>query len=293
MSQAIPFADLDLARRLEQAEGRGNVAFVEARARAEPGAGATWTMVGGTFAMFDGVGSPCTQTFGLGMADSIGAGELDALEAFFLSRGASVCHEVSPLAGVELFALLAARGYKPVELSTVLFRPLDGLTTPNEGVSRSDAARERACNPRVMVRQVSIDEAAMFAAVSARGWSESAEVRGFIEGLARIIVAKRDGPCFVAEIDGNPIATGAMSMWQGVAVLAGASTVPEGRRQGAQLALLDTRLRFAASQGCNLAMMCTAPGSTSQRNAERNGFHVAYSRTKWQLSLPAEVDRAI
>jgi hypothetical protein len=280
MSHTIPFADLDLARRLEHAEGRGNVAFVEARAEAQPDAGATWTMVGGAFAMFDGVGSPCTQTFGLGLADSIGAGELDALEAFFFSRGASVCHEVSPLAGVELFALLASRGYKPVELSTVLFRPLD-------------ATREPELNPRVTVRQVSIDEAGMFAEVSARGWSESAEVRGFIEGLARIIVAKRDGRCFVAEIDGTPIATGAMNLWQGVAVLAGASTVPEGRRQGAQLALLDARLRFAASQRCDLAMMCTAPGSTSQRNAERNGFRIAYSRTKWQLSLPAEVNRAI
>lgn len=278
MSPAIPFADLDLARRLEHAEGRGNVAFVEARAKAEPDTGATWTMVGGAFAMFDGVGSPCTQTFGLGIADAIGPTELDTLEAFFFSRGASVCHEVSPLAGVELFALLASRGYKPVELSTVLFRPLDA------GEPASGATRERALDPRVTVRQVSIDEAAMFAAVSARGWSESAEVRGFIEGFARIIVAKRDGPCFVAEIDGTPIATGAMSMWQGVALLAGASTVPEGRRQGAQLALLDTRLRFAASQGCDLAMMCTVPGSTSQRNAERNGFRIAYTRTKWQLS---------
>jgi len=66
-------------------------------------------------------------------------------------------------------------------------------------------------------------------------------------------------------------------------LLAGASTVPEGRRQGAQLALLDARLRHAAAHGCDLAMMCAAPGSASQRNAERNGFRIAYTRTKWQL----------
>ncbi|MEO8680110.1 MAG: GNAT family N-acetyltransferase [Vicinamibacterales bacterium] len=278
MSQAIPFADLDLARRLEHAEGRGNVAFVEARATAQPEVGATWTTVGGAFAMFDGVGSPCTQTFGLGLADPIGAAELDALEDFFFSRGASVCHEVSPLAGVALFALLASRGYQPVELSTVLFQPLE--SAPHEGAAPQGVGHAS----RVKVRQVSMDEAAMFAGVSSRGWSESAEVRSFIEGLARLMVARRDGPCFVAEVDGSPIATGAMSLWQGVALLAGASTVPEGRRQGAQLALLDTRLRFAASQGCDLAMMCTAAGSTSQRNAERNGFRVGYTRVKWQLN---------
>jgi hypothetical protein len=57
----------------------------------------------------------------------------------------------------------------------------------------------------------------------------------------------------------------------------------EGRRNGAQLALLNTRLQTAASHGCDLAMMVAAPGSASQRNAERNGFRVAYTRTKWQL----------
>jgi hypothetical protein len=297
----IPFADLDLARRLEQAEGRGNVAFVEARAMAQPDLGATWTMAGGAFAMFDGVGSPCTQTFGLGMADPIGTAELDALETFFISRGADVCHEVSPLAGVELAALLATRGYKPIELSTVLFRPL-GMAPHNrlrQGYGESaDAQRAKAEGlpheigmpneietNRVTVRHVAPEEADLFAEVSSRGWSQSAEVQPFIEGLARLMVARRDGQCFVAELDGTPVATGAMSLWNGVALLAGASTVPEGRRRGAQLALLDTRLGFAASHGCDLAMMCTAPGSTSQRNAERNGFRIAYTRTKWQLTV--------
>jgi hypothetical protein len=89
--------------------------------------------------------------------------------------------------------------------------------------------------------------------------------------------------CFVAEFNGEAIATAALFMHGGVALLAGASTIPQGRRKGAQSALLDTRLSTAASQGCTLAMMVAAPGSASQRNAERNGFRVAYTRTKWQL----------
>jgi hypothetical protein len=36
--------------------------------------------------------------------------------------------------------------------------------------------------------------------------------------------------------------------------------------------------------GCDLAMMVTLPGSDSQRNAERNGFQIAYTRMKWELS---------
>src|SRR5204863_7111666 len=52
------FADLTLARRLEKTEGRGNAAFVDAQARIDPNSGAIWTIVGGTSAMFAGVGSP-------------------------------------------------------------------------------------------------------------------------------------------------------------------------------------------------------------------------------------------
>ena len=65
--QPYPFADIELARRLERTEAQGNIDFIDARVEAFPDHGATWTEVAGTFAMFDGAGSPLTQTFGLGM----------------------------------------------------------------------------------------------------------------------------------------------------------------------------------------------------------------------------------
>src|SRR5438128_12503785 len=93
-----PFADLELARHLEHTEARANFEFVEARAKAFPDVGATWIEVAGTYAMFDGVGSPVTQTFGLGMSWSITEEDMDRLEDFFKSKGAEVFHEVCPLA---------------------------------------------------------------------------------------------------------------------------------------------------------------------------------------------------
>jgi hypothetical protein len=136
-------------------------------------------------------------------------------------------------------------------------------------------------NPELRVRTVARHEADWYGAIATRGWSEMPEVVPFIQGFARSSVEV--ATCFVAERHGEAIAAAALFMHEGVALLAGASTVPEGRRQGAQLALLDARLRTAAEQGCDLAMMVAAPGSASQRNAERNGFRVAYTRTKWQL----------
>ena len=266
MSQV--FADVSLARRLEATEGRGNAAFVDAQARIDPASGAIWTMVGGTSAMFAGVGSMITQTFGLGIHQPVIEKELDTIEHFFRSRGSAVFHEVCPLAGVDVYALLARRGYTPIELSTVLYQPID-------------AATRIASNPALRVRQAQPHEAVQYGIVAAQGWSEHPEVMPYIQGFAKLSLAC--ATCFFAERDGEPIATAALFMHNGTALLAGASTVPAGRRQGAQNALLDARLQTAASNGCDLAMMVAAPGSASQRNAERQGFRIAYTRTKWML----------
>jgi hypothetical protein len=45
-------------------------------------------------------------------------------------------------------------------------------------------------------------------------------------------------------------------------------------------------MRYAHEHGCPLAMMVTEAGSQSQRNAERKGFRIAYTRTKWRLYRP-------
>jgi GNAT superfamily N-acetyltransferase len=73
-------------------------------------------------------------------------------------------------------------------------------------------------------------------------------------------------------------------MHDGVALFGGSATIPELRRRGLQAALLQERLRYAFDHGCDLAMMVAEAGSNSQRNAERKGFKIAYTRIKWRLS---------
>jgi hypothetical protein len=276
VTERYPFSDLELARRLERAEGVAGARFVEARAKVFPESGATWIELAGAYAMYDGAESPVTQTFGLGIFQAITAKELEQVEAFFHDHAAPASHDVSPLAGLSLFALLHQRGYEPVELSTVMYRP---VRLPED----SSALRAE----RVRARPVSADEHDVWAETTARGWSEFPEYTPFMPELARINRHRKDAVSFLAEMDGRPIAAGALCLHAGVALLAGACTIPEGRRQGAQLALLDSRLRYADEQGCDLAMMVAAPGSASQRNAERHGFRIAYTRTKWQLRPPS------
>ena len=268
-----PFADIDLARRLERAEAHGNVEFVEARKRAFPDRDAAWVEVAGTYAMFDGVGSPVTQTFGLGIFEPITAEQLSEIEEFFRSRGAEVFHEVCPLADPSVFDLIRERDYKPVEFSNVLYRPID-----------RDLRLQGSRNKEIKVRVVEKDEVDLWAETACEGWSEFPEVTDFLKELNQVR-AHSTGLSFLAELNGQPIAAGALTIAGGIALLAGASTVPSARRQGAQNALLEERLRYAAAQGCTDAMMVTLPGSGSQRNSERNGFRIAYTRTKWRQDL--------
>lgn len=267
----MSFTDLALARRLERAEAQSNVDFVEARARALPDSGAQWIEVAGAYAMFDGITSPLTQSFGLGLFDRVTDAELQRLETFFQQRRAPVCHEVSPLADPSLLPLLNARGYHPIEFTSVTSRPL----------TRS-ASVEGPRNERIRVRTVDESEYDLWAETAARGWIESPELADFMLTLSQISAQRQNTVSFLAELSGRPIATGAMSLCGGVALLAGASTIPEARKQGAQLALLDSRLHYAAEHGCDIAMMCALPGSASQRNAERQGFRIAYTRIKWK-----------
>jgi GNAT superfamily N-acetyltransferase len=273
-----PFADLELARRLERTEARSNAGFVEARAKAFPNVGAEWIEVAGTFAMFDGAGSPITQTFGLGMFEPVSAEDFDRLEVFFTERGADVFHEVCPLADPTTFALLSERGYKPIEFSNVLYRPISADL-------RLDAAR----NEQIRVSRIREDEVDLWAQTMFEGWSEFTEVADFLRDLGHVTARSKALP-FLAELDGKQIAAGTLSINEDIALLAGASTIPSARRQGAQNALLEERLRYAATQGCNVGMMVTLPGSGSQRNAERHGFRIAYTRTKWTLQGGNEQD---
>ena len=260
-----PHSDVALSRRLERCEAKTNAAMVTARGLLHPESGASFIERAGAYAMFDSAGSPLTQTFCLGLFETPAEEDLDALEEFFVTREAPMFHEVSPLAHSETLVLLSRRGYRPVELTTILYRPL-------APVARTSDVQTRIAGP---------GEHDLWGATSAQGWSEYPELAEFMLDLGRVTAMSRGTYAFLAEIDGTPVATGALAMHDGVAILAGASTIPSERKRGAQRALLEARLQYAFENGCDLATMGALPGSASQRNAERQGFRIAYTRIKW------------
>ncbi len=265
------FSDHALAQRLERAEGRACAQFAEARRRLFPESGSEWTECSGAYAVFDGIGSPVTQTFGLGLFEELTPSALDAIERFFLDHGAQVDHEVSPLAGVPALDLLCARRSRPIEISNVMYRPTEKPAPAGQG--------------NIRVRVTGPEEAEPWTNTSAKGWvHEYPERLGFFLQTTAISAAREQSACFLAELDGLPGAAGSLCIHNGVALFAGAATIPEMRRRGLQAALLEERMRYAFDNGCDLAMIVAVAGSDSRRNAERKGFQVAYTRIKWRLS---------
>jgi hypothetical protein len=271
------YVDRTFSQKLERTEARANADFVETHARLIPDDDATWIEVGGAYAMFDGIGSPLTQTFGLGIFEDATTEHLDEIEAFYRERGSDVFHEVSPLTDQSLMSVLSERGYRPVEMTSVMYQEL--------GVSPSGSeSAESRLKAGLKTRLIDDSEVDIWAATAAEGWATIDEsLRDFMLAFGKIAARTGGGRPFIAELDGRPIATGGFQIHDDVCILAGASTIPDARRLGAQNALLQARLQFAVEKGCTLAIMGALPGSQSQKNAQKNGFNIAYTRTKWQL----------
>lgn len=251
------FAGADLARRVEAAEG------AIARGCAERQPGSPILEAGGGIAVFQGADSPLTQAVGLGLNGPVREADFAAIEEFFRSRGARVTIDLCPLADSGLLALLAEGGYHATEFNNVLVRPLAGL--------------EITMTPRV--RRATAGEGDLWSHTVGHGFFEQAELTDEEMEVGRAIFSMPGALCSLTASDsGESAGGGAMAVCNGLAMLFADSTVARFRRQGLHRELIAARLYEAAALGCDLAAATTLPGSGSQRNYERMGFRVAYTR---------------
>jgi GNAT superfamily N-acetyltransferase len=272
----VQFVDRNLAHRLELTDAHGGVAFARAHAELFPESGATAAPFAGGWASFAGVDSPITQAFALGLGGAVEEDEIARMEEFFRSRGAATNVELCPYADLSIIEIFRKRGYTLIEFSNVFARP---LTAADAQLSFDGAARVRRPEPH---------EARLWAETVARGFMPEGELPQMLIDVMTTSLHSAAGAYFLAELDGQVAGGGVLVMHEGVASLGGASTLPAFRNRGVQTALLCARLAYAAQQGCELVMVTTLPGSASQRNVERQGFRVVYTRSK--LQLPVVVD---
>lgn len=128
------------------------------------------------------------------------------------------------------------------------------------------------------LRRVRQEDKEVWLDTVARGFSErdarTAEMVRMIESTLH----SESAQCYLAWVDDQPAGGGAVRIHDGIAKLCSASTRVAFRKRGVQTALLNARLQAAQGAGCDLAHVLTAPGSASQRNVERAGFSLAYTK---------------
>ena len=268
---------LGLARRIESAEADLVADYTRASGRLFPVLGVAIESVGGGVAAFIGPDSPLGRAVGVGLNGPVEAVDLDRIEGFYFSRGSSAQVDLCPLAHPTLRERLAERGYTLLEFNDVLVRNLVGRRP------------SRPLPPSLSIEEVGPEREDEWVRTISRGFTavpgmpEVPELAAIAAPFARLT----RGICFLARWNGEAAGGGVMAVHEGLAMLFATSTLPEFRNRGIQAALLDHRLDAAALRGCDIASVQTLPGSASERNVERAGFRLVYTRPTMVRERPA------
>jgi len=263
----MQFVDRALARRLEACEEMPQVYYARGFQKTRPAIGAAEEEICGGHMIFAGLGSPIGRATGLGLDRPFTAADVDRVEQFYRSRQAPSQVDLCPLHEATVFEMFKDRGYGIAELNNVLYRRLDRR--------EQFPAAPAGCEIRRGLRE----EAEAQSAVVERAFFPDGAPEAFT-GLLTPLYQMEGAVTFLASVDGKMAACGAglVIAEHRIFAVCGAGTLAEFRGRGLQTALLRVRLAAAAEAGCEYAVVVTQGGTISQRNCERLGFRVAYSK---------------
>ena len=263
----MQFVDKALARRLESCEEMPQVLYARIFRKTRPEMSAAEEEICSGHMVFAGLGSPIGRATGAGLDRAFTREDIDRIEQFYREHKAPSQVDLTPLHGPEVFEMFKERGYSIAELNNVLYRRLD----PNETFPEPPAG--------CAIRPSPLDEAETTGAIVEGAFFPDGTPEAF-QGLITPFYQMEDARPFVAVVDGKPVAcgTGLVISDHKVFALCGAGTLADYRGRGFQTALLRARMAAAIEASCEYAVVVTQGGTTSQRNAERLGFRVAYSQ---------------
>lgn len=262
----MQFVDKALARRFESCEEMPQIYYARVFQKMRPEVGAAEAEICGGHMSFCGLGSPIGRAVGMGLDRPLSEVDLDQIEAFYRAHNAPAQLDLCPMHDPAVFEMCKLREYGIAELNNVLFRRLEVERIPGPPAG---------CEVRISsVKEASIAGAVVETAFFPGGAPEA------YQGLIAPLYQMEGSLAYAAWIDGKIVAcgTGLIIAEHRVVALCGAGTLAEYRGRGLQTALLRARMAAAAEAGCEYAVIVTQGGTTSQRNAERLGFRVAYSK---------------
>jgi len=271
-------ADTALAARIDGHTALDIARMAEAAADLFPDRQSAWIEVAGGRAGYAWKGAPFNCASGLGFERAVTEEDFLRIEDFYAERGEGTTIITCPLAHPSLLTLLGTRGYVPLDMENVLVMSLqDGVPPEAEG--------NMGPGPEVEVHVCADDERDDWARIAAEGFADDLEPTQAEYDTGFMVAHRPEAILLLATVDGELAGTGEVLTGGGVGYLSGDATLLRFRGKGVQTALQRERLRIAAQAGCDIALTESKPGSPSQRNQERRGFRVAYTRFEVHRSL--------
>jgi len=267
----MQFVDKAFARRLESCEEMPQVLYARVFQKTRPEIGAAEEEICGGHMIFAGLGSPIGRATGAGLDRPFTAPDLDRVEEFYRAHKAPSQVDLCSMHEPAVFELFKERGYAIAELNNVLYRKLDTREEEEEKMPPPPAGCE--------IRRSRLEEADQTGAIVESAFFPDGAPEAY-RGLIAPFYQMERALAFVASVEGRLVAcgTGLVIPEHRVFALCGAGTLAAFRGRGLQTALLRARMAAASAAGCEYAAVVTQGGTTSQRNAERLGFRVAYSK---------------
>ncbi len=269
------FADATLAARIDRTEARVCARLVMASPVHATGGPFVLPLDGG-LALFASPRSPMNKVIGFGFDGALDLRELATIEEQWAGRGEPVRIELSILSAPAVVAKLSERGYRLHGFENVLACPVTGASQPASPEIAIEIVGDDAFEEWFTI---AIDS---FANMDGSGSAADPVLpREELERLFREAMGPQsvEGLTrYIARLDGEPAGEAALLIDEGLALLSGSGTVPHLRGRGVQKALVARRLDDARREGCDLAVVVTAPGTRSQDNVMRRGFELLYTR---------------
>lgn len=260
------FVNQELACRLETAHAWRGVQYARAQGLLHPECHATAEAITGGYAIYAGAGSPANRAVGLGQHGPVRGPDMELVEQFYQKRDSLPRIDLCPLADPSLLPWTV--GYRLEGFHSVLFKPTQ------------DEERPGCHNVEVRISRARPEDAELWIATVAQGFSGQDEPPQETLDVISPTFCSAETVCFLAWIGNEPVGGAAVIWHGGVAELGSGSTRTAYRRRGVQAALLQAGVAAAREAGNDVAMVLTSPASDSQRNVERAGFRLAYTKAQ-------------
>lgn len=147
----------------------------------------------------------------------------------------------------------------------------------------ADAQFDNSYSPprEISVQRIPPGDKDLMTDIYAAGFNLPARTQPPLKDSLKALFGSPAARFYGAHINGKLVATAVLFISDSVGYLASAATLPNYRNQGCQLALVRQRISDAALEQCDLIAAHTGFASAGQRNLEKGGMQVAYTRVVW------------